>query len=453
MNKNLRYLLFFLAFLLLNCDNKSTSAEDSAKYDSIKKYLHIASIDSLSPTERDNYNQKAFSLIDLSKNDTLVRWYLCESARYFIWTKNEEAYKKVSEIHFEKAREVKDTLNLARYYRYKGSYHRNVTKSLDSAFYFFIKSEKMFLRTDKQFELAQVYFNKGYLQWKFDDYLGANFSANQSYLILKERPFKITTYHVLTLLGNNSHNLKDYKKAISFHEKALELARRKKFKSNMEKVNFIATSLNNIGNSFREIKEYSKAIYYFEEALKEKNLLNNDPEIYAFILNNIGYCMMKLNHTDKLPYLFLKSAKIFDSLGVKNECATSHIYLSDFYFEQKDTLKAILHAEKSLILAREVKAPYYYLTALSNAGYVNRAKASYYIKEYHEMNERFQFEQRKVRNQFHKIELETNEIAQEKEKAIKQKWLIATIITGILLIVILLFIIYRQRTRQKELQL
>jgi signal transduction histidine kinase len=453
MNQNPCYFLVFLSFFLLNCDNKSTTALDSAKHDSIIKYLHIASIDSLSIAERDRYNHKAFSLIDMSKNDTLTRWYLCESARYFVRTKNDKAYKKVGKIHFEKTDEVRDSLNLARYYRFRGAYHKSVSKLLDSSFYYYSKSEKVYVKINKPYELVQVYFNKGLIQYSIDDYLGANFTINQSYLIIKNKPDCIIKYEVLNFLANILHNLKDYQNAIKFHERALEVARKDKIKSNIYKFNFIATSYNNIGNSFREIKEYKKAIYYFEQALKEKDLLNKDPLIYAYLLNNIGFCKVRLKHFNNLPYLFNKSAKLFDSLSIKNECATSHVYLSDFYFQQKDTLKAIKHAEKSLLLARQAKAPYYYLTALSNAGYVNKAKAPFYIKEYHEINDSLQFEQRKVRNQFHKIELETNEIAQEKEKAIKQKWLMIAIVTGILLIVILLFVIHRQRARQKELEL
>jgi len=162
---------------------------------------------------------------------------------------------------------------------------------------------------------------------------------------------------------------------------------------------------------------------------------------------------MQLKQYEELPSLFIKSAKIFDSLEVKNEFSLSNVYLSEYYFQQNDTLNAIRYSEKSLQIAKEAKAPYYYLIALSNAGYVNKNKASQYIKEYHEKNDSLKFEERKTRNQFYKIQLETDEIKQEKESAIKQKWVLTSIISSVLIIVILLFVIYSQRAKQKELQL
>ncbi len=452
MIQSIRYLFLSVTLLFLSC-NQNNSKDVAANNDSINKYLKLASNDSLSFVERDKFNEKAFSLIDLSKNDTLVRWYLCQIALNFSVIKNNKDYFRTSNIHFVRSKTAKDTLNLARFYRYRAGYHLNNTRLFDSVFYFYVKSEKMYLTTDKEYELACLYFHKGRLQNQFDDYLGANFTINQSYSIIKKGVVRNITYDVLNLLGNISHNLKDYHNAIDYHDKALKIAIDFKLKSKINRFNYISTSLNNIGNSYKELKEYKKAIYYFKLGLKEKNLIENDPEVYAYLLNNLGFCMLKINEYKQLPDLFVISERLFNNLGIKNECAVSNIYLSDYYYKQQDTLKAIGYSEKALRLASEAKAPYYYLTALSNAGYVNKKKASKYIKQYHEINDSLQFEQRKVRNQFYKIQLETDEIVQEKEAAIKQKWIIASIISSVLLIVILLFVIYRQRAKQKELKL
>ena len=55
---------------------------------------------------------------------------------------------------------------------------------------------------------------------------------------------------------------------------------------------------------------------------------------------------------------------------------------------------------------------------MSNAGYVNSNKAPQYIKEYHQKNDSLLFIERNKRNQFYKIQLETNEITQEKDTAV-----------------------------------
>ncbi len=61
--------------------------------------------------------------------------------------------------------------------------------------------------------------------------------------------------------------------------------------------------------------------------------------------------------------------------------------------------------------------------------------------------------ERKFRDKFARIAYETDEIAQEKEKAISQKWIVIGVSGFIIFIIVLLLIITRQRTKQKELQL
>jgi len=453
MIRNLFYIFFSLVLLLLSCNNKGKHNLEDAKNDSIAKYLKLAGNDSLSFEERDKWNEKAFSMIDLRRNDSVVRWYLCETAFNFSRIKNGEKYFNASRIHYDKSNEANDTLNIARFYRYRAGYHKNITKILDSAFYYYIKAEKFYKKTDDFEGLARLYYFKGLMQYKIDDYLGSELSINKAYEIIKKRKANWFTYDVLTLLGNIAHNLNNFDSAIKYHTEALNLTKRLNLSPKLYKFNFIETSLNNIGNSYKEQKKYRKALYYFQKALFSKSITKEDALIYPYLYINIGYCKMQLNEYNEIPILFGKASKLFDSLGVKNEYALVNVYLSDYYFRKKDTLNAIKFSEIGLKLAREAKAPYYYLIALSNAGFINKAKAQQYIKEYHKKNDSIQFEERKTRNQFFKIQLETDEIIQQKESAIKQKWVFTSIISGFLLIVILLFVIYRQRAKQKELQL
>ena len=75
-----------------------------------------------------------------------------------------------------------------------------------------------------------------------------------------------------------------------------------------------------------------------------------------------------------------------------------------------------------------------------------------YIKEYHEKNDSLLFIERNARNQYYRIQLETDEIKEEKDTAIKQKWLFLGVSGVVILIIVLLLIITKQRSKQKELQ-
>ncbi|WP_284651132.1 tetratricopeptide repeat-containing sensor histidine kinase [Flavobacterium terrisoli] len=449
MKKRIGFLLL-LFIIFYGCNTKSTDKNTSANNDSIQKYLALAGNDTLDFAKRIKYNEKAASFLDLKKNDSLTREYLSLVVYYSLSTKNWSSFKKNSVYFFKKVTEAKDTLGLARHYKYNGFYCSR-KMIFDSAFYNFLKSEKMYKKIKNENGLANLYSSMADVQFKLDDNLGSELSAEKAYQHSKKTNNIIGQFLSLINIGNANHNLNQYEKAISAFKSALSLARR----NNLKKKNYsyIGTCLNNIGNTYRVQKKYKTAIYYFKLGLQEKNIAHSDPELYAYLLNNLGYCYLKTNKNNKLLKLFEQSKKIFDSLGIKNESAISDIYLSEVYLNRKDTLKANLYAESALKLAKEADAPYYYVTALTNAGSINPKKAPKYIQEYHRLNDSLLFAERTARNQYYKIQLETDEVTAEKNTALKQRSIVVAIALTLLFITVLIFIIARQRIKQKELRL
>ena len=183
MNRVLNYWFIILLVSLYGCTSKTVDKENQANNDSIKKYLDLAGNDTLDAKLRNKYNDKAFSLVDLSKNDTLTRFYLSSISFNYLSTKDWVDYTKTAKIHFKKSTAVKDTLNLARYYRYKGSYFKNTLVN-DSSFYFYLKAEKFYKKTNDKNGLAVVYKNKSQIQFRLDDYPGANLSAKKAYALI-----------------------------------------------------------------------------------------------------------------------------------------------------------------------------------------------------------------------------------------------------------------------------
>lgn len=438
--------------LFLSCNRNQNSDLYGVRNDSVEKYLKLAENFDLPLKQRNIYSEKAFSLIDLNKNDTTTLGYIYKLSKTNLRVNNEIDYKKISRIHLKKALDNNDTLNLARFYRIEGTYYKN-NKINDSAFFYYIKSEKLYKKIKSHFnELAYVNFKKSYIQQEFGDYLGADLSAIKSLTLLNNSNNYTLKYNVLNNLGNINHNLKNYEIAIKYNQEALKIYYERNLKDNSGRnLNLLAATLNNIGNSYREMGNYEKAIYYSDRALNEELKTKKDPEIQAYIYNNLGYIYLKQKRLDRLPRILENSIKTFDSIKNKNEAAISNMYLSDYYFQKKDTANAILFSEKALQLTSETKTSYYYLTTLSHAGFVNKDKAPYYIIKYHEVNDSLVFQERKARNQLYKIQLETDEIALQKGDAIQQKWKLASIFTIIICIVILLFIVYRYKAKQRAL--
>ncbi|WP_395043674.1 tetratricopeptide repeat protein [Flavobacterium sp.] len=446
----LKFITVALLLLLASCTKKPPT-KAQANNDSIKKYLAIAKNDTLDFKIRDEYNEKAFKLLDFNKNDSVLRWFLKEISYNNLEIGKRDKYKEQSKIHFTFSNKAKDTLGLARFYRLKAVFFKK-SKIYDSAFFYYEKAEKNYLKVHNNDGLINVLLYKSMLQNNLNDYLGAEYTISKAYFLINKDTRLIVKYSIYVELGNIYHNLKNYNKAINFHRKSLTFA--KKYNViGYDNSNVIGTSLNNIGNVYREKKDYETAVFYFKEGLKENNLLKNDPESYAILLNNLGDCYINSNNYKGLPNLLIKAEKTFDSLNVWNEQSISNIYLSNYYCKVNDTLKAISYSNKALKIAKESKASNYYLFVLENAGKIEKKNASKYLEQYHKLSDSLLFEERKARSQFHKIQLETNEITKEKETAIHQKWVQMSIFIAVLTIAILLFVIISQRAKQKELQL
>ncbi|UPT72167.1 MAG: histidine kinase [Flavobacterium sp. JAD_PAG50586_2] len=139
-----------------------------------------------------------------------------------------------------------------------------------------------------------------------------------------------------------------------------------------------------------------------------------------------------------------------DDLGGQN---FNQVNLSLYYLKVKDTINAINAAKKSLILSKSYKNPLDILACLNQLVKVDRKNASIYAEEYIRVNDSMQIAERNFRDKFARIEFETDEITQQKNSAIKQKWIIS-ITSGIfILVIILILIITKQRFKQKELRI
>lgn len=77
MSKKLIYWGIVLLVSLYGCTSKTIeNKEAQAINDSIKKYLDLADNNTITYDKRVKYNDKAYSLIDFNRNDTLTRYHL-----------------------------------------------------------------------------------------------------------------------------------------------------------------------------------------------------------------------------------------------------------------------------------------------------------------------------------------------------------------------------------------
>jgi len=148
--------------------------------------------------------------------------------------------------------------------------------------------------------------------------------------------------------------------------------------------------------------------------------------------------------------LFFDAEKIRDKNYIENGRNYNKIYLSEYYAITNDTTKAIKYAEEAVKISKTFKNPNDVLHSLKQLLKVDKFNAFKNSQEYININDSLKLVERRFRDKFARIAYETDEITQEKEKAISQKWVIVSMLSGILLIVILLFVIFYQKSKQKK---
>ena len=275
--------LLALLVLLTSCNRNTNPDSNQANNDSIQKYIALAAVDSLPSQKRNQYNDKAFSLIALDQNDTLTRYYLSETPFNNLKQRNWVALKKTAKVLLQKATTTKDTLNLARYYRYTAGYYKH-NKAYDSAFYCYSKAEKLYRKLGNNNDLGNALFNKGVVQFLVNDFLGAEFSLTQAEFIFKKQNNKVKRSEVLMSIGAIYIETKEIHKALKLNLAALDLIK----EINLNAVNSRAICLNNIGNSYTELNNLVLADHFLKEALGIKELQKTSPGLEGTILFNLA---------------------------------------------------------------------------------------------------------------------------------------------------------------------
>ncbi|CAF1512463.1 unnamed protein product [Adineta ricciae] len=151
-------------------------------------------------------------------------------------------------------------------------------------------------------------------------------------------------YHQLGYLKDDQG---DYKMAIEYYEKALEI-REKTLPSNHPD---FATSYNNIGLVYKNMGEYSKALSFYEKALeiREKTLPSNHPDL-ATSYNNIGGVCMNMGEYSKALSFYEKALEIWGKTLPSNhpDLATSYNNIGGVYKNMGEYSKALSFYEKAL---------------------------------------------------------------------------------------------------------
>ena len=431
-----------LVVTIISCNNKSDSSKSE---DSIKNIIKTTINERLENKSK-KYESKKYNYLIQQPYSKDVLYLLGEN---FYSNNEREKFYHANKILIDKSIFSSDSLYLAIGYQNIGRYFDDKIIS-DSAYIYFFKAKKIFLKL-RNARIVDINLDIANLQYRISDYTSAEksvFDAISNFSYLKGND--LHKYVAYNLLGIIYCEVNEFQKSIEYHNKALEITK----KGNDNDFGFAASeiTLNNIGNVYRYKKQYKKAIEFYSHALKNKNLFQQNANIYASLIDNCAYCYLKLNRSENSSRSFDRSLKIRDSLQDIPEIIVSKLHLSEFYCQTNDTPKAKEFAYSSYKLSKANKLSSETLMSLQQLINCNeniKANSQQYIK----LNDSLQIAERKIRNKFARIAYETDEIVLQKDTAVKHKWITLIVAGSILLLLILLFIIKIQRAKQKELML
>jgi len=443
--------MFFCFLFIFGCKKDKTEIFDNSQLDSDSLYLFLKNHDNNTLSDKENLNitNSAYNyILKSSKNDTLIRNSLFKVVNSYSRLNQNKLVIESNNLLLEKAIEKKDTLSIANSYFISANnfFYDHV---VDSAFYYSLKAEKFYLLKRETKNLGTIYLNRSLILLEINDLYGAEYSATQSLKQLKINNDILGEYDAYTNLGIIANESENYEKAIEYHKKAFEIAK----KYSVEYNNFFLeeVSLNNIGNTYQNAKKYNEAILQFKNALSNKNLYKLKPSLYATLIDNVAYSKFKLKEFSDLPKLFFESLKIRENLNVKSKIIFSKIHLSEYYFFTNDTIEAKNFAFSSLDIARKTKSPLDILASLKQLSIVDKSKSTNFSNEYYKLNDSLQIVERNSKDRFARIQFETDEIIKQKDDLIEQNRDILNYFMGIMGFVGILFFMRAQRARRREL--
>ena len=447
--KDASKIVFLILLVLLGCTKKTgLDTNTISSVDSLPVYLSLANEDSIPPKFRQNYNLKALNIILNQKDDSINKVNLFKVANRYYNMSNWKSYLNTTKLILERSEKSRDSVNMAKAYTYLGDYYVSQSVS-DSAFMNYFKAEKTYLKIKDQINLAKTFLSKANLQYNEGDFFESEINVFKTLSILKkEKNVNEILYESYNLLGVLYNEREEYKKALEFQNKALQILQDKDIASEFQ---YKAASLNNIGFIYMNMNEYKEAEKYFEEGLKQKNLFEQRATLYAILLDNLGYSRFKMNDSHQLPDLFYQSLEIREKLDLVSGIVSSKIHLSQYYAFNRDTAKALELSKQALALSRTTAKSINTLEALKQTAAVDPRNASIYSREYIKLNDKMLKDERKMGEKFSRIAYETNEIKdqnsnlQEKNKTLVYVFSICTLLG-------LFFYVYKtQQAKNREL--
>ena len=443
-----RFLLFIFLIVLLSCENHSYRNEkNESLQDSINLLIDKANNYELSKSQALDYLVKAESLVNSLPKDSVYFKNKVYVGFIYYNLGIKEKYKTISFELVDDAIESKDSFYLARAYSYIGDYYTDKVV-MDSAVINYQNAEKIYFGIKDNIGIGRMHVKMATAKFRARDYLGSEKSAIMALTYIRLANNKLLEYEANSTLGLACVETKDYEKANEYFQKAYTIAKEENLE-NLGQYQSKAISLNNLGFLNLKSGNYKEALSYFNQANQDPNLSIEFPELYATIIDNKAKAKLKLGDFSNLPGEFLEPLKIRRNFNLSPEIVNSNINLSEYYQVKGIADSAIYYAHQAYNLAKKTNILNLKLISVQQLSKVDTSNESKLSREQIYLTDSLLQAERNVSEKFARIEYETDEFKRQKEQLASQNRNIILFALLAVFIVVLLYIIRDQRSRNK----
>lgn len=445
--KIIGFVSFFI--LIISCQKKNDPVEYKSKVITLLKNLEASdSKDSIKERTLDTLSQ----FILTNNNDSISRNLIFKVANKYYSLNKYDKYLKLSEKVLDLSIQKNDSANIAKSLYYIGNYHADESQ-YDSAFSYYTKAEKYYKVINDTLMLGTMSLLKGGILFDTGNFSESETETVKALQLLSKAKSVDLVYNCYNVIAISLKGLNNFEKSLDYFDLALkQLDKLEKENYPKEKILKNRVSCyNNIGRVYEKMKNYHKAIQFYNKGLLTKNLKKDYPKSYAMLLDNLGYSKLKAGDYKGIDKLFFESLRIRDSLDIKNGIVSSKINIGEYYLYKKDTAKALAFIKEGLLLSKQIKSSSHTIESLKLLMENDSKNKSYYTNQYLNISDSIQEAERTTRNKFARIAYETDQIEEKNE--ILSKWNTnISIGTGIITILFGgFFVIYRLKSRNKEL--
>ena len=443
-----RFLLFIFLIVLLSCENHSYRNEkNESLQDSINLLIDKANNYELSKSQALDYLVKAESLVNSLPKDSVYFKNKVYVGFIYYNLGIKEKYKTISFELVDDAIESKDSFYLARAYSYIGDYYTDKVV-MDSAVINYQNAEKIYFGIKDNIGIGRMHVKMATAKFRARDYLGSEKSAIMALTYIRLANNKLLEYEANSTLGLACVETKDYEKANEYFQKAYTIAKEENLE-NLGQYQSKSISLNNLGFLNLKSGNYKEALSYFNQANQDPNLSIEFPELYATIIDNKAKAKLKLGDFSNLPGEFLEPLKIRRNFNLSPEIVNSNINLSEYYQVKGIADSAIYYAHQAYNLAKKTNILNLKLISVQQLSKVDTSNESKLSREQIYLTDSLLQAERNVSEKFARIEYETDEFKRQKEQLASQNRNIILFALLAVFIVVLLYIIRDQRSRNK----